>query len=72
MYDESFRQSPLLSGSQTPRAAAPAVSTQPAIMKPTEEPPAYSQPQTKVAAPAPATAPQAAPVALYWCVDWSV
>uniref|UniRef100_A0A3B3CCF2 Secretory carrier-associated membrane protein n=1 Tax=Oryzias melastigma TaxID=30732 RepID=A0A3B3CCF2_ORYME len=28
-----------------PRAPGPAVSTQPAIMKPSEEPPAYSQPQ---------------------------
>lgn len=53
--------------SQTPRAAAPAVSTQPAIMKPTEEPPAYSQPQTKVAASTPA--PNAAAVGLYWGVD---
>lgn len=34
---------------QTPRTAAPAVGTQPAIMKPTEEPPAYSQPQKKAA-----------------------
>ncbi|KAA8584325.1 hypothetical protein FQN60_008110 [Etheostoma spectabile] len=28
-----------------PRTAAPTINTQPAIMKPTEEPPAYSQPQ---------------------------
>ncbi|XP_017296126.1 secretory carrier-associated membrane protein 1 [Kryptolebias marmoratus] len=30
-----------------PKTAGPTVSTQPAIMKPTEEPPAYSQPQTQ-------------------------
>lgn len=29
-------------------AAAPTINTQPAIMKPTEEPPAYSQPQSQV------------------------
>ncbi|XP_053729772.1 secretory carrier-associated membrane protein 1-like isoform X1 [Synchiropus splendidus] len=31
----------------TPRSTAPAVSTQPAIMKPTEEPPAYTQPRAQ-------------------------
>lgn len=31
-----------------PKTAAPAINTQPAIMKPTEEPPAYSQPQAQV------------------------
>ncbi|TWW66295.1 secretory carrier-associated membrane protein 1-like isoform X1 [Takifugu flavidus] len=34
---------PFTDAQTAPRAAAPAVSTQPAIMKPTEEPPAYSQ-----------------------------
>uniref|UniRef100_H3D7H9 Secretory carrier-associated membrane protein n=1 Tax=Tetraodon nigroviridis TaxID=99883 RepID=H3D7H9_TETNG len=38
---------PFTDGQTTPRGAAPAVGTQPAIMKPTEEPPAYSQPQKK-------------------------
>uniref|UniRef100_A0A3B4U4J8 Secretory carrier-associated membrane protein n=1 Tax=Seriola dumerili TaxID=41447 RepID=A0A3B4U4J8_SERDU len=33
-----------------PKAAAPTINTQPAIMKPTEEPPAYSQPQEQTRA----------------------
>lgn len=33
---------------QAPKTAAPTINPQPAIMKPTEEPPAYSQLQTQV------------------------
>lgn len=39
---------PPLQMAQAPKAGAPGVSTQPAIMKPTEEPPAYTQLQAQV------------------------
>ncbi|XP_071322357.1 secretory carrier-associated membrane protein 1-like isoform X1 [Trachinotus anak] len=38
---------PFTDAKPAPKAAGPAVNTQPAIMKPTEEPPAYSQPQVQ-------------------------
>ncbi len=35
-------------GAAAPKTTAPTINTQPAIMKPTEEPPAYSQSHTQV------------------------
>ncbi|KAG8010523.1 Secretory carrier-associated membrane protein 1, partial [Nibea albiflora] len=40
-----FTDAKQLPAGMAPKIAAPSINTQPAIMKPTEEPPAYSQPQ---------------------------